>query len=236
VPVVLRHLLEAGLIHGDVLTCTGRTMEQNLVEMAPPDPDGDVVRPLSRPIHVQGGINILSGSLSPLGSVVKVAGLTQDQMSFEGPARVFDVEDGAMAAVMSGDIAPGTVIVIRYEGPKGGPGMREMLAITAALKGAGRGADCALITDGRFSGGTWGFCIGHVAPEAVDGGPIAFVRDGDRIRIDVPTKRLDLLVDEAELAERRKGWQPLPPRYTSGVLAKFAKLVRGADMGAVTNV
>jgi len=236
VPVVLRHLLEAGLIHGDVLTCTGRTMEQNLVEMAPPDPDGDVVRPLSRPIHVQGGINILSGSLSPLGSVVKVAGLTQDQMSFEGPARVFDGEDGAMAAVMSGDIAPGTVIVIRYEGPKGGPGMREMLAITAALKGAGRGADCALITDGRFSGGTWGFCIGHVAPEAVDGGPIAFVRDGDRIRIDVPTKRLDLLVDEAELAERRKGWQPLPPRYTSGVLAKFAKLVRGADMGAVTNV
>jgi dihydroxy-acid dehydratase len=157
-------------------------------------------------------------------------------MSFEGPARVFDGEDGAMAAVMSGDIAPGTVIVIRYEGPKGGPGMREMLAITAALKGAGRGADCALITDGRFSGGTWGFCIGHVAPEAVDGGPIAFVRDGDRIRIDVPTKRLDLLVDEAELAERRKGWQPLPPRYTSGVLAKFAKLVRGADMGAVTNV
>ena len=236
VPVVLRHLLEAGLIHGDVMTCTGRTMEQNLVEMAPPDPDGDVVRPLSRPIHVQGGINILSGSLSPLGSVVKVAGLSQDQMSFEGPARVFDGEDGAMAAVMAGDIAPGTVIVIRYEGPKGGPGMREMLAITGALKGAGRGSDCALITDGRFSGGTWGFCIGHVAPEAVDGGPIAFVRDGDRIRIDVPTKRLDLLVDEAVLAERRRGWQPLPPRYTSGVLAKFAKLVRGAEMGAVTNV
>ena len=236
VPVVLRHLLEAGLIHGDVMTCTGRTMEQNLVEMAPPDPDGDVVRPLSRPIHVQGGINILSGSLSPLGSVVKVAGLSQDQMSFEGPARVFDGEDGAMAAVMAGDIAPGTVIVIRYEGPKGGPGMREMLAITGALKGAGRGSDCALITDGRFSGGTWGFCIGHVAPEAVDGGPIAFVRDGDRIRIDVPTKRLDLLVDEAVLAERRRGWQPLPPRYTSGVLAKFAKLVRGAETGAVTNV
>jgi dihydroxy-acid dehydratase len=236
VPVVLRLLLEAGLIHGEVLTCTGRTMEQNLVEMSPPDPDGDVVHPLSRPIHVQGGINILMGSLSPLGSVVKVAGLTKDQMSFEGPARVFDGEDGAMAAVMSGDIASGTVIVIRYEGPKGGPGMREMLAITAALKGAGRGADCALITDGRFSGGTWGFCIGHVAPEAVDGGPIAFVRDGDRIRIDVPTKRLDLLVDEAVLADRRNGWQPLPPRYTSGVLAKFAKLVSGADMGAVTNV
>ncbi|NBP51228.1 MAG: dihydroxy-acid dehydratase, partial [Actinobacteria bacterium] len=198
VPVVLRHLLEAGLLHGDVLTCTGRTMEQNLTDMAPPPPDGDVVHPLSDPIHVQGGINVLTGTLSPKGSVVKVAGLTKDQMSFEGPARVFDGEDGAMEAVMSGGIAPGTVIVIRYEGPKGGPGMREMLAITAALKGAGRGADCALITDGRFSGGTWGFCIGHVAPEAVDGGPIAFVRDGDRIRIDVPTKRLDLLVDEAE--------------------------------------
>ena len=236
VPVVLRHLLEAGLLHGDVLTCTGRTMEQNLTDMAPPPPDGDVVHPLSDPIHVQGGINVLTGTLSPKGSVVKVAGLTKDQMSFEGPARVFDGEDGAMEAVMSGGIAPGTVIVIRYEGPKGGPGMREMLAITAALKGAGRGADCALITDGRFSGGTWGFCIGHVAPEAVDGGPIAFVRDGDRIRIDVPTKRLDLLVDEAELAGRRNGWQPLPPRYTSGVLAKFAKLVRGAEMGAVTNV
>jgi len=236
VPVVMRHLLEAGLLHGDVLTCTGRTMEQNLVALAPPPPDGDVVHPLSAPIHEQGGINILTGTLSPNGSVVKVAGLTRDQMSFEGPARVFDGEDGAMTAVMSGEIRPGDVIVIRYEGPKGGPGMREMLAITGALKGVGRGADVALITDGRFSGGTWGFCIGHVAPEAVDGGPIAFVRDGDRIRIDVPTKRLDLLVDESVLVERRQGWSPNPPRYTSGVLAKFARLVQGADRGAITNV
>ena len=235
VPVVLKHLLDAGLLHGDVLTCTGKTMAENLAAMNPPAPDGDVVHPLSAPIHAEGGINVLTGSLSPNGSVVKVAGLTKDQMSFEGPARVFDGEDGAMAAVLGGDIKPGDVIVIRYEGPKGGPGMREMLAITGALKGAGRGADVALITDGRFSGGTWGFCIGHVAPEAVDGGPIAFVRDGDRIRIDVPTKRLDLLVDESELAKRKVGWKPNPPRYTSGVLGKFIKLVQGADKGAITN-
>jgi len=236
VPVVLKHLLDAGLLHGDVMTCTGKTMAENLAEMNPPAPDGDVVHPLSDPIHAEGGINILTGSLAPNGSVVKVAGLTKDQMSFEGVARVFDGEDGAMAAVLAGDIKPGTVIVIRYEGPKGGPGMREMLAITGALKGAGRGSDCALITDGRFSGGTWGFCIGHVAPEAVDGGPIAFVQNGDKIRIDVPTKSLNLLVDDATLAERRKGWKPNPPRYTSGVLAKFAKLVQGADKGAITNV
>ncbi len=236
VPVVLKHLLDAGLLHGDVMTCTGKTMAENLAEMNPPAPDGDVVHPLIDPIHAEGGINILTGSLAPNGSVVKVAGLTKDQMTFEGVARVFDGEDGAMAAVLAGDIKPGTVIVIRYEGPKGGPGMREMLAITGALKGAGRGSDCALITDGRFSGGTWGFCIGHVAPEAVDGGPIAFVQNGDKIRIDVPTKSLNLLVDDATLAERRKGWKPNPPRYTSGVLAKFAKLVQGADKGAITNV
>ncbi len=236
VPVVLKHLLDAGLLHGDVMTCTGKTMAENLAAMNPPAPDGDVVHPLSDPIHAEGGINILTGSLAPNGSVVKVAGLTKDQMTFEGVARVFDGEDGAMAAVLAGDIKPGTVIVIRYEGPKGGPGMREMLAITGALKGAGRGSDCALITDGRFSGGTWGICIGHVAPEAVDGGPIAFVQNGDKIRIDVPTKSLNLLVDDATLAERRKGWKPNPPRYTSGVLAKFAKLVQGADKGAITNV
>jgi dihydroxy-acid dehydratase len=193
------------------------------------------VHGLDAPIHAEGGINILRGSLAPLGAVVKVAGLTKEQLTFEGPARVFDGEDGAMAEILAGNIQPGTVIVIRYEGPKGGPGMREMLAITGALKGAGRGADCALITDGRFSGGTWGFCIGHVAPEATDGGPIAFVRDGDPIRIDVPTKSLDLLVDDAELATRRQGWQPNPPRYTSGVLGKYAKLVQGAETGAVTN-
>ena len=236
VPVVLKHLLDAGLLHGDVMTCTGKTMAENLAEINPPAPDGDVVHPLSDPIHAEGGINILTGSLAPKGSVVKVAGLTKDQMLFEGEARVFDGEDGAMAAVLAGEIQPGTVIVIRYEGPKGGPGMREMLAITGALKGAGRGSDCALITDGRFSGGTWGFCIGHVAPEATDGGPIAFVKNGDRIRIDVHTKSLNLLVSDDELANRRKGWKPNPPRYTSGVLGKYAKLVQGAETGAITNI
>jgi len=236
VPVVMRHLLEAGLLHGDVLTCTGRTLAENLADIHPPEPDGVVVHPLSRAINPEGGIVVLRGSLAPAGSVVKVAGLTPDQRRFEGTARVFDGEDGAMAAVMAGEIEPNTVIVIRYEGPKGGPGMREMLAITGALKGVGRGADCALITDGRFSGGTWGFCIGHVAPEAVDGGPIAFVRDGDRIRIDVATHSLDLLVDDAELEARRVGWTPMAPRYTSGVLGKYARLAQGADKGAITNL
>jgi dihydroxy-acid dehydratase len=235
VPVVLKHLLDAGLLHGDVMTCTGKTMAENLADVNPPQPDGDVVHPLSDPIHAEGGINILTGSLAPKGSVVKVAGLTKDQMQFEGPARVFDGEDGAMDAIMTGKINHGDVIVIRYEGPKGGPGMREMLAITGALKGAGMGSTVALITDGRFSGGTWGFCIGHVAPEAVDGGPIAFVNEGDRIRIDVPTKALDVLVDAAEMEKRKVGWKPNPPRYTTGVLAKFAKLVQGAETGAITN-
>jgi dihydroxy-acid dehydratase len=235
VPVVLRHLLEAGLLHGDVLTCTGRTMADNLAELDPPAPDGEVVRPLSRAINPEGGIVVLTGSLAPRGAVVKVAGLGADQRSFTGTARVFDGEDGAMAAILAGDIRPGTVLVIRYEGPKGGPGMREMLAVTGALKGAGRGADCALITDGRFSGGTWGFCIGHVAPEAVDGGPIAHVRDGDLVRIDVASASLDLLVEPAELAERARGWKPIPARYTSGVLAKYARLVQGAETGAITN-
>jgi dihydroxy-acid dehydratase len=235
VPVVLKHLLDAGLLHGDCLTVTGATMAENLAALDIPAPDGVVVHPLDAPIHAQGGINVLTGSLAPRGAVVKVAGLSEDQLVFEGPARVFDGEDGAMEAILTGAIEPGTVLVIRYEGPKGGPGMREMLAITGALKGAGRGADCALITDGRFSGGTWGFCIGHVAPEAVDGGPIAYVVDGDRIRIDVPRKSLDLLVDEDALAQRRDGWTPNPPRYTSGVLGKYARLVHGAETGAITN-
>jgi dihydroxy-acid dehydratase len=236
VPVVLKMLLDAGLLHGECLTVTGKTMAENLAELDPPAPDGVVVRPLDQPINAEGGIVILSGSLAPKGAVVKVAGLSDDQKQFVGTARVFDGEDGAMEAILSGSIEPGTVLVIRYEGPKGGPGMREMLAITGALKGAGRGADCALITDGRFSGGTWGFCIGHVAPEAVDGGPIAFVRDGDTIRIDVHELALDLLVDDSELARRRASWVPLPPRYTSGVLGKYARLVQGADTGAITNI
>jgi dihydroxy-acid dehydratase len=235
VPGVLKHLLDHGLIDGDCLTVTGKTMAENLAEMDLAEPDGVVVHPIDAPIHHEGGINILRGSLAPKGAVVKVAGLSAAQMHFEGPARVFDDESFAMEAILAGEINPGDVIVIRYEGPKGGPGMREMLAITGALKGAGRGGDCALITDGRFSGGTWGFCIGHVAPEATDGGPIAFVRDGDSILIDVPSKTLDLLVDDAELARRREGWQPNAPRYTTGVLGKYARLVQGAETGAITN-
>jgi dihydroxy-acid dehydratase len=235
VPVVMKLLLEAGLLHGDVLTVTGRTMAENLADIDPPGPDGVVVHPLDQPLHAEGGLNVLTGSLAPQGSVVKVAGLTALQMRFEGNARVFDGEDAAMEAILAGAITAGTVLVIRYEGPKGGPGMREMLAITGALKGAGRGTDCALITDGRFSGGTWGFCIGHVAPEAVDGGPIALVADGDTILVDVHELRLDLLVDETELARRRDGWTPLAPRYTRGVLGKYAKLVQGAETGAITN-
>jgi len=232
VPVVLRHLLEAGLLHGDCLTVTGRTMAENLAEIDPPAPDGDVIHRLDSPIHAIGGIAVLTGSLAPKGGVVKVAGISFDR--FEGPARVFDGEDGAMEAILAGSIEPGTVVIIRYEGPKGGPGMREMLAVTGAMKGAGRGADCALVTDGRFSGGTHGFCIGHVAPEAVDGGPIAFVRDGDRIAIDVATKVIDLLVEADELARRRAEWKLPEPRYTSGVLAKYARLASGAERGAIT--
>ncbi|MHB1488002.1 MAG: dihydroxy-acid dehydratase [Acidimicrobiales bacterium] len=232
VPVVLRELLNAGLIDGDCLTVTGKTMEQNLSDIDPPAPDGEVVHPMARPIHVDGGIAVLTGTLAPKGSVVKVAGI--DRLFFEGRARVFDSEDGAMDAILAGTIEPGTVVVIRYEGPKGGPGMREMLAVTGAMKGAGRGGDCALLTDGRFSGGTHGFCIGHVAPEAVDGGPIAFVADGDRIVIDVAARSIDLDVDGAELERRRGDWKLPAPRYTSGVLAKFARLVTGAERGAIT--
>jgi dihydroxy-acid dehydratase len=232
VPVVMRHLLEAGLIHGDCLTVTGRTVAENLATIDPPAPDGAVVHPLDDPIHAIGGIAVLRGSLAPNGAVVKVAGITFDR--FEGTARVFDGEDGAMEAILAGSIVPGTVVVIRYEGPKGGPGMREMLAVTGAMKGAGRGGDCALVTDGRFSGGTHGFCIGHVAPEAVDGGPIALVVDGDRIVIDVESKSIDLDVPDDELARRRGEWKLPEPRYTSGVLAKYARLASGAERGAIT--
>jgi dihydroxy-acid dehydratase len=232
VPVVMRELLEAGLMHGDCLTVTGRTLAENMAAMDPSAPDGEVIHPLSAPIHVDGGIAVLRGSLAPEGCVVKVAGL--DVERFDGPARVFDGEDGAMEAILAGGIEPGTVVVIRYEGPKGGPGMREMLAVTGAMKGVGRGGDCALLTDGRFSGGTHGFCIGHVAPEATDGGPIAFIADGDRIVIDVENRSIDLHVDEAELAVRRAAWKRPEPRYTTGVLAKYAKLVTGAERGAVT--
>jgi dihydroxy-acid dehydratase len=231
-PVVMRELLEAGLLHGECLTVTGRTVAENLAAIDPPAPDGEVIHPLSAPIHADGGIAVLSGSLAPRGSVVKVAGI--DTPVFSGPARVFDGEQTALDAILAGTIEPGTVVVIRYEGPKGGPGMREMLAVTGAMKGAGRGGDCALVTDGRFSGGTHGFCVGHVAPEAVDGGPIAFVADGDRILIDVPAKRIDLAVDEAVIAKRRSQWKLPEPRYRTGALAKYARLVTGAERGAIT--
>jgi dihydroxy-acid dehydratase len=234
VEVVMRELLDAGLLNGDCITVTGKTLAENLAALDPAAPDGDVVHALRDPIHAHGGIAVLRGSLAPNGAVVKVAGLDSDR--FDGTARVFDGEDAAMDAILAGKINAGDVVVIRYEGPKGGPGMREMLAVTGAMKGAGRGADAALVTDGRFSGGTHGYCVGHVAPEAVDGGPIAFVEDGDRIVIDATKHSLDVLVDAAELERRKANWKLPEPRYTSGVLAKYARLAQGAERGAITNV
>ena len=231
VPVIMKALLDAGLLHGDVMTVTGKTMAENLAHINPPDPDGKVLRALSNPIHPTGGITILHGSLAPEGAVVKSAGFDSDV--FEGTARVFDGERAAMNALEDGTIAAGDVVVIRYEGPKGGPGMREMLAITGAIKGAGLGKDVLLLTDGRFSGGTTGLCVGHVAPEAVDAGPIAFVTDGDRIRLDVANQTLDIIVDSDEFDSRRAGFTPPPARYTRGVLAKYRKLVGSAAQGAV---
>jgi len=231
-PVLMKALLDEGLLHGDALTVTGKTMAENLAELDPPALDGKVLRSLDNPFHATGGITILHGSLAPEGAVVKTAGF--DSAVFEGPARVFEREREAMDALAEGRINKGDIVVIRYEGPKGGPGMREMLSITARIKGAGLGKDVLLLTDGRFSGGTTGLCIGHVAPEAVDAGPIAFVRDGDLIRVDIPSRTLDLLVDDDELEARREGWAPLPPRYTRGVLAKYSKLVKSASLGAVT--
>ena len=234
VAVVMRQLLEAGLLNGDCLTVTGRTVAENLAALDPPAPDGTVVHTLADPIHAQGGIAVLRGSLAPKGAVVKVAGIDADRLRFEGPARVFDGEAAAMEEILAERIRPGDVVVIRYEGPKGGPGMREMLAVTGALKGVGRGADVALVTDGRFSGGTHGFCVGHIAPEAVDGGPIGLVADGDPIVIDADARTIDLLVDDATLAARRLDWKVPEPRYPTGALAKYARLVTGADRGAVT--
>jgi dihydroxy-acid dehydratase len=232
IPVLMKALLDAGLLHGDCITVTGKTIAENLAEIDPAPLDGEVLHTLDNPLHPTGGLTILKGTFAPDGAVVKTAGF--DATVFEGPARVFEREREAMDALTNGAIDHGDVVVIRYEGPKGGPGMREMLAITAAIKGAGLGKDVLLLTDGRFSGGTTGLCIGHIAPEAVDGGPIAFVRDGDLIRVDIAARSLDLLVDESELASRRQGWEPLPPRYTRGVLAKYSKLVHSAAEGAVT--
>jgi dihydroxy-acid dehydratase len=232
VPVVMKALLDAGLIHGDALTVTGKTVAENLEGVNPPDPDGKIIRALNNPIHKTGGISILKGSMAPQGAVVKTAGF--DLEDFTGPARVFDREAAAMQALSEGKISKGDVVVIRYEGPKGGPGMREMLAITAAIKGAGLGKDVLLLTDGRFSGGTTGLCIGHIAPEATDGGPIALVRDSDLIRVNIAARTLELLVEPEELAARKTQWVPLEPRYTRGVLAKYSKLVHSAAEGAYT--
>ncbi|MEO8828893.1 dihydroxy-acid dehydratase [Lapillicoccus sp.] len=231
VPVVMKTLLDAGLLHGDCLTVTGKTVAENLEGVNPPDPDGKVLRALQNPIHKTGGLTILTGSLAPDGAVVKSAGFDSDV--FTGTARVFDGERAAMDAVEDGSLHKGDVVVIRYEGPKGGPGMREMLAVTGAIKGAGLGKDVLLLTDGRFSGGTTGLCVGHVAPEAVDGGPIAFVQDGDTIVLDVASATLDIDVPAEELARRAEGFVPPESRYPRGVLAKYRKLVGSASKGAV---
>ena len=231
IPVVLRALLDAGLLHGDCLTVTGKTMAENLKDITPLDPDGDVLHAIKSPLAETGGITILGGSLAPEGAVCKTAGVGVD--GFEGPARVFEREQAAMEALENGTIKEGDVVVIRYEGPKGGPGMREMLMITGAIKGAGLGKSVLLLTDGRFSGGTTGLCVGHVAPEAVDGGPIALVKNGDRIRIDIKKRTLDLLVDEKELAKRKSEFKPIAHKYKTGVLAKYSKLVGSASKGAV---
>jgi dihydroxy-acid dehydratase len=231
IPVILRALLDAGLLHGDCLTVTGKTMAENLKDISPPDPDGEILKAVNNPMSLGGGITILGGSLVPDGAVCKTAGVGVDV--FEGPAKVFEREQSAMDALENGSIVAGDVVVIRYEGPKGGPGMREMLMITGAIKGAGLGKSVLLLTDGRFSGGTTGLCVGHVAPEAVDGGPIAFVNNGDRVRIDTKNRTLDLLVDEKEMAERKKNFKPIPHKYRRGVLAKYSKLVGSAAKGAV---
>jgi dihydroxy-acid dehydratase len=233
VPVVMKELLDAGLLHGGCLTVTGKTLAENLAELPPQEPDGDIVHPVADAIHPWGGIAILRGNLAPDGAVVKAAGA--EGLAFEGVARPFDSEQDAFAAVTSGAIGDGDVIVIRYEGPKGSPGMPEMLAVTAAVAGAGLGKDVALITDGRFSGATKGYSVGHIVPEAFVGGPIALVEEGDRIRIDADARSLELLVDDATLAGRRDGWRAPAPRYTTGALAKYAKLVGGADHGAITS-
>jgi dihydroxy-acid dehydratase len=231
IPVILRALLDAGLLHGDCLTVTGKTMAENLKDVSPPDPDGEILKAVNSPMSLGGGITILGGSLVPDGAVCKTAGVGVDV--FEGPAKVFEREQSAMDALENGSIIAGDVVVIRYEGPKGGPGMREMLMITGAIKGAGLGKSVLLLTDGRFSGGTTGLCVGHVAPEAVDGGPIAFVKNGDRVRIDTKNRTLDLLVDEKEMAERKKNFKPIPHKYRRGVLSKYSKLVGSAAKGAV---
>jgi dihydroxy-acid dehydratase len=232
VPVILRELLSAGLLDGDAMTVNGRTLGENVADAF--QPDGKVVRPAKDPFQPDGGLAVLRGSLVPNGAVVKTPGI--ETLRFDGRARVFECEEDCFAAVTARQVAKGDVLVIRNEGPRGGPGMREMLAVTAAIKGAGLGRDVVLVTDGRFSGATFGACVAHAAPEAWDGGPIALVRDGDGILLDVPERRLELAVDDAELERRRAEWKRPAPNYTSGALAKYAALVSGADRGAVCTV
>jgi dihydroxy-acid dehydratase len=231
-PVILRELLSAGLLDGDTIAVNGRTLAENVADAG--SPDGKVVHAITDPIQAEGGLAVLRGSLAPNGAVVKTPGL--ETLRFDGTAAVFENEEACFAAVTGGQVAKGSVVIIRNEGPKGGPGMREMLAVTAAIKGAGLGQDVVLVTDGRFSGATFGACIAHAAPEAFDGGPIALVADGDPVVIDIPQRRLDLLVDDAELARRRAAWRRPAPNYTTGALAKYAALVSGADTGAICTV
>lgn len=232
-PAILKSLLDAGLLHGDCLTVTGKTHTENLKDVQVPGREQDVIRPVSDPIRPTGGLKLLKGNFAPEGCVIKVAGVKN--LKHRGPVRVFDGEESCMQAVQSQQIKKGDVVVIRYEGPKGGPGMREMLAVTAAIYGQGLGHDVCLITDGRFSGGTRGLCIGHVGPEAQVGGPIALVKNGDIINVDAEAGTITLEVSEGELSRRRSTWTAPQPRYTRGVLAKYARLVGPACRGAVTS-
>jgi dihydroxy-acid dehydratase len=232
IPVVMKQLLEAGLVDGSQPTVSGGTLADQLANVRH-YPNQDVIRPFSNPISPSGTLAILRGNLAPDGAVVKLGGVKNPKIT--GPARVFDCEEDCMAAVVQGRVNPGDVIVIRYEGPKGGPGMREMLAVTAAVMGRGLGDSVALITDGRFSGATRGLVVGHIAPEAAVGGPIALLRDGDQVTIDAPGRQLSVDLTDEQLAERQAGWSAPAPRYTSGALAKYARLVSSAAEGAVTS-
>jgi dihydroxy-acid dehydratase len=234
VPQVMKMLLVNGLLHGDALTVTGQTLREVLADVPDtPRREQDVIRPFERPVYAEGHLAVLKGNLAPEGSVAKISGVKTRQLT--GPARVFDSEEACLAAILKGSIRPGDVLVIRYEGPRGGPGMREMLAPTSAIIGAGLGDAVALITDGRFSGGTYGMVVGHVAPEAAVGGPLALVSEGDSITVDAEARLLTLNVDEEELARRRAAWTLPPARYTRGVLAKYARLVSSSSLGAVTD-
>ncbi len=235
IPLVMKMLLEHDLLHGDALTITGETIAEVLADVpSEPSPDQDVIRPWNNPMYAQGHLAILRGNLATEGAVAKITGIKKANIT--GPARVFESEESCLEAILAGKIQAGDILVIRYEGPKGGPGMREMLAPTSAIIGAGLGDSVGLITDGRFSGGTYGMVVGHVAPEAAVGGTFALVHEGDRITIDAPQRLLELHVPEAELEQRRAKWQPPAPRYTRGVLAKYAKLVSSSSLGAVTDL